>query len=103
MNKKLEYLVDNAIDNEFNHIQGQNFTDMKEINEHEKLEDRCSELYEILMDHLPEEYRDLLEEFDSKRIECLCLESRYYFRKGVQTEILNLNYLKEAGCEITML
>lgn len=85
MDKKLEHIIDGIIENKFTHFQKYNFKDMKDLDEHKKLENRCGEIYQILAKHLPEEFHNLLDEFDCTRVEIGALESRYYFQKGIIT------------------
>ncbi|UZW13833.1 hypothetical protein OSC52_18685 [Clostridium pasteurianum] len=85
MDKKLEDIIDGVIENKFSHIQEYNFKDMKDLEEHKKLENRCEEIHQILVKHLPEEFHDLLDALDCTRVEIGALESRYYFQKGIIT------------------
>jgi hypothetical protein len=103
MNKVLKNIVDGAIENEFQHVQDKNLKDMVGLKEYEELGARCGEIYDILKDHLPEEYHDLLSEFDDKKTYEICFEIRHYFRKGVKAGFTNLKYLEEAEAEIIML
>ncbi|AZV58945.1 hypothetical protein [Clostridium sp. AWRP] len=95
MNKTLKTVIDGAIRNEFNYTQEGNLEGMKDINKYDQLSERCNEIQHILNEHLSKEFKGLLEEFDCKSTDLLCLEIRYYFRKGVIAGLTNLNFLKE--------
>lgn len=94
MDKKLKHIVNDIIESKFNHIQEYNFKDMQDLEEHKRLSHRCEEIYQILALHLPEEFHDLLDEFDCTRVDIGSLESRYYFKKGIVAGLTDLKYLE---------
>lgn len=103
MSKVLKNIVDGVISNEFNNIQDENLEDMKDLKKYNELGATSNKLYRDLEKCLPEEHHYLLGKLEEVLTQQLCLEIRYYFRKGVKAGLTNLDYLKEAEAEIIML
>jgi hypothetical protein len=96
-------VVRNTIDLEFHHVQEGEFKHFDKVEEYKKTAERCSEIYHILCDNLPEELHHLVEEFDCKKTDLMCDGIQYYFKKGVISGLTNLKYLEEFGEAIIIL
>lgn len=89
----LKNIIDGTIKNEFEHIE--DAMAIKSVVEWDQLTSERNEMYNTLRNQLPKECQNLLDEFDSKATEMICLEAEYYFRKGVIAGVTNLSFLKE--------
>ena len=92
----LRKLINNVIENEFQHIQNYEEKDFSDTDKEQKeLEDKTTEVFEKLLKSIPEEYRKLIDEYSS----AACYEwvnlCRFYFKKGVIAGTTNLNFLKD--------
>ena len=101
----IKTLVKNTLDNEFNHIQNENFEDMKEASkkEYENARLKSTQLYEQICTHLPEELHQLVSELMDEMTNITCIEERYYFNRGVVASLTNLDYLQEVGPAIMVM
>lgn len=97
MNKVLKNIVNKTIENEFFHVQEEGLKYMDDIKEYDQIEEKYDCLYHELKQNLPKEMHDILDEFNDKRTELLCLEIKHYFKQGVKAGLTNLKYLEEAG------
>lgn len=87
-------VINGVIQNEYNHLV-ENQEDIGDMESKEELASRCSEIQNILYNHLPEEFHELLDELDDKTGYMACLENRYYFKQGVMAGLTNLSFLNE--------
>lgn len=87
-------VINGVIQNEYNHLV-ENQEDISYMESKEELASRCSEIQNILYNHIPEEFRELLDELDDKTGYMACLENRYYFKQGVMAGLTNLSFLNE--------
>lgn len=102
--EKMKDLINNIIENEFKHVQTyeeRNFldTDEKQL----KLEETSKKLFEELYKSIPEEFHDLLNDFDEVVVGAWINLCRFYFKEGVRAGLVNLNFLKsieDIGCYI---
>lgn len=92
---KTKKLINNVIENEFDHIQEtQERKDSLENTEIDTKSKNASDLLEKLLEVAPE-HRELLDEFDSESAaywQGLCM---YYFKKGVIAGTTNLKFLED--------
>lgn len=88
-------LANNIIENEFNHIQAENLDYMDKLEEYNKIADEVQQIQDKLFKLLPMEYKDLVDDLDSKVWEMVCIEIRHYFKKGVVAGTANLNFLRD--------
>lgn len=86
--------INGVIQNEYNHL-AENQEDISYMESKEEFASRCSEIQNILYNHLPEEFHTLLDELDDKTGYIACLENRYYFKQGVMAGLTNLSFLNE--------
>lgn len=94
--KEMKTLLNNVITNEFNHVQTKSFEDMDNLKEYKKISDDASKILELLTQNLSKQDLDLVDNLQSKIIEQMCLESRYYFKEGVRAGMTNLNFLADS-------
>lgn len=86
-------LIDNIINNEFNHVQNENLKGMDDLKRYKKIEEETDEIQRKLYELLPSEHHHLVDEWESKETERDCIEIRHYFKKGVDCGTSNLNFL----------
>lgn len=95
MNFKEFKLIDNIVANEFNHVQNEAFEHMDELNEYKKIAYEIEKMQHKLLELLPKEYHDLVDDLDSKVWEMASIEIRHYFKKGVVAGTSNLNFIRD--------
>lgn len=89
-------LIDNVIENEFEHIQ--EYKEVDDLNKDQvrkEQAEKVSKLFSDLLDSIPKEYAKQVENFYDQVIHewsCYC---RYYFKEGVRAGITNLNFLED--------
>lgn len=89
-------LINNVIENEFQHIQNtRELKDLKEDKERLEKYNEAGEFLRCLIDSVPEEYRNMLEEYDVLITSVWTDYCRYYFEKGVISGMANLKFLKD--------
>lgn len=93
----------NTIELEFRHIQEDRFQEVEGTEEYKEIEARCSEIYDTLCSKLPEELHALVEEFQEKELQLMCLQIRHHYKQGVISGLTNLKYLEEFGESIQVL
>ena len=91
-NKKL---INNIVNNEFNHIQNENLHGMENLEQYKILSNKVDEIQHKLYELLPKEYHHLIDELETKGTDKLCIEIRHYFKKGVAAGTSNLNFLRD--------
>lgn len=102
--EEMKDLINNIIENEFNHVQTyeeRNFSDTDE--EQLKLEETLKKLFEELYKNIPKEFHGLLGDFDDAVTDAWTNFCRFYFKEGVRAGLVNLNFLKSIeniGCYI---
>lgn len=93
-------LTDNILDTELRHVQEENeVADLKKNIELQETINKRKELENILENALPKElqrtFNDFIDSFANEQI----IYERYYFRKGVNAGLGNLDYLKDFGLD----
>lgn len=93
--EKINELIKGIIENEFEHIQlykEKNFSE-NDI-EQKKLTSATDLLFEKLINDVPEEYRDLLENFYGAMAVEWNNYCRFYFKEGLRAGFTNLKFLE---------
>ncbi|WP_160693046.1 hypothetical protein [Clostridium sp. C2-6-12] len=91
-------LINNVIENEFHHIQEtQELTALKKDNERFEEYNKADELLKHLIDNAPEEYKNMLEDYDELVNSVMRDYCRYYFERGVISGMTNLKFLKDTN------
>lgn len=88
-------LIDNIVENEFDHIEEENLKSMDELETYKEIAKEVNDINQKLVELLPKEYKDLVDEWDTKTWELVCMQIRYYFKKGVAAGTSNLNFIRD--------
>ena len=90
-------LINNVIDNEFNHIQ-QSQEREESLNDMEirAYYENTSDLMDKLLEAAPE-HRELIDKFDSELCNYWTALCRYYFKKGIIASSTNLKFLEDTS------
>lgn len=88
-------LIDNIVDNEFNHVGNENLEGMDNLEKYNKIAKENQEKYELLRNALPEDLQKVLWNYSDEHENMLLLEIQHYFKKGVAAGVTNLNFLKD--------
>lgn len=92
--EEIKDLINNIIENEFNHIQDyeeRKFLDRDE--EQLKLDEISEKLFRELYKNIPKECHDLLGNFDDAVTNAWTNICRFYFKEGVRAGLVNLKFL----------
>ncbi len=97
--KEMRELINNVIENEFNHVQECDereftITNKEQIEIIQAAEELFNQLYEVL----PKEYKGVLDDYSSAMQRDAANMCRFYFKEGVKAGTTNLQFLK--GTEI---
>ena len=60
-----------------------------------RISEESEKIYKKLSEVLPQEYKYLVNELETKECDKLCFETRHYFKKGVAAGTSNLNFLRD--------
>lgn len=93
--EKINELINNIVSNEFYHVQEENLHGMDNLEEYEKISEESEKIYRKLSEVLPQEYKYLVDELETKECDKLCFEIKHYFKKGVAAGTSNLNFLRD--------
>jgi len=96
MNEDIKRLINNIIQNEFNHIQDENLKGMDDLEKYNLLNKEIDKIQDDILQALPEELKPLVNEWDIKIWHVLTIINDYYFRKGVIAGTSNLNFLRDS-------
>ena len=88
-------LINNIIENEFDHIQDENLEGMDNLDKYDKIAEENNERYELLLKALPEELQKVLTQFYDGCVDRTSYEIRHYFKKGVVAGTANLNFVRD--------
>lgn len=88
-------LINNVIENEFNHVQDQELKGMDELEEYNKLVNKNNDRYELLLKSLPDELQKVLNDYYDICTDRMQMEARHYFKKGVDAGASNLNFIRD--------
>lgn len=88
-------LINDIVENEFNHIEEGNLKGMDELDKYKEISKEVDNIQKKLFEVLPDEYKDLVDDWDTKIWEMLCMQIRYYFKKGVAAGTSNLNFIRD--------
>lgn len=89
-------LINNVIENEFRHIQ--EYKELEALNEDKKrLEEynKAAELLKNILEVVPEEYRDMIGEYEVLTNDVWLDYCRYYFNRGVIAGMTKLKFLED--------
>lgn len=93
--QEIEKLINNIIENEYQHIASEGLKGMKRQNEYKDLEARISSLEEELRDILPKDKLNIVNEYYYAITQQLAIEGEYFFQKGVRAGLINLKFLND--------
>lgn len=88
-------LINNIVDNEFDHVQNENLEGMDELEKYNNIAENVDIIQTKLFELLPNEHKYLLDELDTKVWEMVSIQVRHYFKKGVAAGTSNLNFLRD--------
>ena len=88
-------LIDNIVDNEFNHVSNENLEGMVNLEEYNEIAKKNQKKYELLEKALPEDLRKVLWQYSDEHETMLFYEIQHYFKKGVVAGTSNLNFLRD--------
>lgn len=89
-------IINKILENEFHHIQEYRETDdLKENKEYQEDQEKAFVLYEQLTKGLYKDQRSLLLEYEGATTDWAVDLARYYFRKGVEVGVTNLDFMKD--------
>lgn len=89
-------VIEKILENEFHHIQEHHeIDDLKENKEIEAEQQETERLFSKLISGLPEDKRKLLYEYDDAMTYLNTDLARYYFRKGVESGVTDLDFMKD--------
>lgn len=105
INNTLKSVVKNTVELAYYHVVKANTEEFcaEDAKEYEKYSNRCEEIYQILINNLPEKFKKLIDEFDDIKMAQTCINERFYFKQGVITGLTDLKYLEEVGQSIVMI
>jgi hypothetical protein len=93
----IEYMINNALETQFNYIEDENFSEMRE--EHSKKFDentsKIIKLEKTILSMLPIEGQKMYLEIETLSEENSALEIQYMFKKGVIEGLTTFEYLKK--------
>ena len=91
-------LTDNILDTELRHVQEENeVADLEKNVELQKILRERTKLYRALDNKLPKELKKIMNDFIDNFADEQIIHEQYYFRKGVNAGLGNLDYLKDFG------
>lgn len=95
----LRKLINNVIENEFRTVERENLQglDTESLEEYENFRTEIIRLQEKIKCGLPEEIKEDFLKLDDLMIKQSCIETAYYFKKGVISGTTNLNFLKDTN------
>lgn len=98
----LKNVIKKTVELKYYGVMEENQTEVLKENkkEYEELEEKSIELYHTLMDNLPEELKDLVDEFDTLKNNMSILNQKFYFNQGVVAGLTDLKFLEETDSMI---
>lgn len=99
MEKVIENLIINALETQYQSIQENNYSDMREenIKRNAKNRSKIIELQSAIIKMLPKDGQKMFFELDSLVNANLSIESEYMFKKGAIEGLTSFEYLKQAS------
>ena len=92
----MKTMINKILENEFHHIQEHHESnDLKDNKEMETEREYADTMFEKIFNLLPEDKRFLLYEYESAISNFDVDIARYYFRKGVEMGVTNLDFMKD--------
>ena len=101
--EKMTKLIENIVENEFQHIQKykeRNFTDTNK--EQIELEEKSKEVLEKLREGMSAEYKLLLEEYWAALFSETISYCRFYFKEGVRVGLTDINFLNDINAGVVL-
>lgn len=97
--EEVKKLINNVIENEFRSVEEENLKDLDEevLDEYTGYTRKITELQRKILDGLTEELQNDFSKFEDLITRQLCIEIKYYFKKGVISGTTNLNFLKDTN------
>lgn len=90
-------MTNEIIENEFYHELNNNFQEMNETvkKEHDKLTNNIINLINQIGLALPKESKHLIFDLENDMMNQLCIENKYYFKRGITLAFTNLSFIKK--------
>ena len=95
----LRKLINNVIENEFRTVERENLQglDTEVLDEYTGYTRKITGLQHKILDGLTEELQNDFSKFEELITRQLCIEIKYYFKRGVVAGTTNLNFLKDTN------
>ena len=95
----LKKLINNVIENEFRTVEREDFQRLDEevLDEYTGYTRKITGLQHKILDGLTEELQNDFSKFEELITRQLCIEIKYYFKRGVVAGTTNLNFLRDTG------
>lgn len=94
--KEITKLINNVIENEFNHVQEYREREFMDTDKEQiKLNEASEKLFKQLLEGIPEEYKEQLNDYNDALLNewtNLCI---FYFKAGAAAGLTNLQFLKD--------
>lgn len=107
MNKILKNVINNTIEREYQSVSEDLITIIKEnpdlLKDYNSYAERREEIASKLLEVVPQEYKELIEELELTSDTISGIESSVLFKKGLVLGVTELNYLTEVGLEIAFI
>lgn len=95
----LKKLINNVIENEFRTVEREDFQGLDEevLDEYTGYTRKITGLQHKILDGLTEELQNDFSKLEELITRQLCIEIKYYFKRGVVAGTTNLNFLRDTG------
>lgn len=107
MNNTLKNVINNTIKREYERVSSDCIKHMEKdpelLNEYRDCTRKRQDIMDKLIEIMPREYHELIEELEDASNSITAIESRVTFKEGLVLGVTELDYLSEVGIEIAFI